>query len=123
VNSGDGSPARVRRVYGEAAALTGWRRREGRSAGAPGTPPASLMIGLVFAYLVAAVTVAWLPESVAMAFGPMVLVLVALGVDARSGDHRGLAPARVSSGSSRGSGPIVSLPWPLRRAAFAPLPR
>jgi uncharacterized membrane protein YoaK (UPF0700 family) len=75
------------------AALVGWRRRDGRSAGVPGTPSASLMISLILAYLVTAVTVASVPESAAMAFGPMILVLGAHAIDARSGAQRGLAPA------------------------------
>jgi MIP family channel proteins len=67
----------------QAAALAGWRRREGPRAGVPGTPPASLMIPLILAYLVTAVLVASVSESAAMAFGPMLLVLAALGMNAR----------------------------------------
>jgi uncharacterized membrane protein YoaK (UPF0700 family) len=75
------------------AALVGWRRRDGRGASVPGTPPASLMVPLIIAYLVSAIVVASVSESAAMAFGPMVLVLVALAIDARSGARRRLAPA------------------------------
>jgi uncharacterized membrane protein YoaK (UPF0700 family) len=66
------------------AALVGWRRREPRTEGVPGTPSASLMIALILAYLVAAVTVASVSGSRAMACGPVLLVVAALGIDAWS---------------------------------------
>jgi uncharacterized membrane protein YoaK (UPF0700 family) len=65
-------------------ALVGWREREGASAGAGVAPASSLMIGLILTYLVAAVVVASLPESAALAFGPAALVVAALLIDARS---------------------------------------
>jgi uncharacterized membrane protein YoaK (UPF0700 family) len=65
------------------AAIAGWRGREGRSPAVVAAPPASLMVGLILAYVVSAVVVASLPASAAVALGPAVLVVAALLADAR----------------------------------------
>jgi uncharacterized membrane protein YoaK (UPF0700 family) len=81
------------------AALGGWRGREGRGAGASEAPPASLMLALIVAYVVIAVAVAAGPDAGAMAFGPMVLVLAALAIEARREARHSLAPAAALSGN------------------------
>jgi uncharacterized membrane protein YoaK (UPF0700 family) len=78
-------------------ALTGWRRREGASDGVALAPAASLMVGLILAYLVAALAVAWLPASAALAFGPVVLVVAALVLDARAPIRPAVRPIGISS--------------------------
>jgi uncharacterized membrane protein YoaK (UPF0700 family) len=65
------------------AALVGWREREGSRAGLRDAPPASLMVLLILAYLVAAILVATGPDSAWMAFGPAVLIVGALVIDDR----------------------------------------
>jgi uncharacterized membrane protein YoaK (UPF0700 family) len=59
------------------------RRRRRRRPIAGGTPGVSLMILLCIAYLVSAVVVAAVPETPALAFGPLLLVASAV-VDARA---------------------------------------
>ena len=75
-------------------ALVGWRRREGSTV-VRQTPAASLMVALSFSYLLAAIVVAIVPQSAAMALGPVLLLTLALAADARSTGHarRGAEPA------------------------------
>lgn len=77
-------------------ALIGWRRREGKAVFAR-TPAASLMLGLCLAYLISAIVVATLPETAGLAFGPVVLLAVALVIDARSADEPRRRPAPVAA--------------------------
>jgi uncharacterized membrane protein YoaK (UPF0700 family) len=63
-------------------ALLGWWRREGNDV-LQRTPSAALMLGLCLTYLIAALIVAFAPESAVMAVGPVVLLLATLGADAR----------------------------------------
>jgi hypothetical protein len=77
------------------AALAGWRAREGRSV-VDRTPAVWLMIPLCLAYVISALVVAAVPETSAMAFGP--LVLLAAGV-AAGGVAAGRAPGSASSPS------------------------
>src|SRR4051812_49019413 len=107
----DGSPggrgprvARAQRPHGGDDGDAGSARRAGRLAPARGAsdgvalaPAPSLMIGLILAYLVAALAVAWLPASAAMAFGPVVLVVAALALDARAPIRPAVRPIGTSS--------------------------
>lgn len=72
-------------------ALAGWRRREG-SPVLDRTPAASLMLALCVTYLVAAIVVATVPETAAMALGPVLLLAVTLTIDARSRRHTTMNP-------------------------------
>jgi uncharacterized membrane protein YoaK (UPF0700 family) len=54
-------------------ALVGWREREGRAIVAR-TPAVSLMIPLCLAYFISALIVALIPETPALAFGPVLLL-------------------------------------------------
>ena len=76
------------------AALIGWRRREGSPIVAR-TPAVSLMLPLLLAYLIAAVIVAVVPETGVMAFGPVVLIVGSLAIDAGAAGRvrRGRTPA------------------------------
>jgi uncharacterized membrane protein YoaK (UPF0700 family) len=65
------------------AAAVGWRQREGARAGLSDVPPASLMVLLILTYLLAAIAVATGPDSAWMAFGPAILIVGALIIDAR----------------------------------------
>jgi uncharacterized membrane protein YoaK (UPF0700 family) len=73
-------------------ALAGWREREGRAIVAK-TPAVSLMIPLCLAYLISAVIVAAVPESPAMAFGPLLLLASAIATESQR-TPRGLVAAR-----------------------------
>jgi uncharacterized membrane protein YoaK (UPF0700 family) len=64
-------------------ALVGWRAREGRPVVAE-TPAASLLILLCLAYLISAVIVAAVPETPAMAFGPVLLLASAVAIESPS---------------------------------------
>ena len=80
-------------------ALVGWRGREGRAIVAK-TPAASLMIPLCLAYLISAVVVAAVPETPAMAFGPLLLLASAVALEALLTPHGrpgGLAAVRARS--------------------------
>jgi hypothetical protein len=67
-------------------ALIGWRRREGSPVVAR-TPAASLMVAPSLAYLIAAIVVATVPQTAAMAVGPVLLLLLSLALDARTTGH------------------------------------
>jgi uncharacterized membrane protein YoaK (UPF0700 family) len=69
-------------------ALLGWWRREGRGI-LETTPSASLMLALCLTYLIAALIVAFGPESGVMAFGPVVLLLATLAADSRIAEKLG----------------------------------
>jgi uncharacterized membrane protein YoaK (UPF0700 family) len=77
-------------------ALAGWRWREGRAVVAA-TPSVSLMIAVCLAYLASALIVAALPETSALAFGPVLLLVAGVAIDVRIG-----APYRPIAGSARG---------------------
>lgn len=79
-------------------ALIGWWLREGNPVVAR-TPAVSLMIPLCLAYLIIAIVVATVPQTAAMALGPVVLLVVSLAIDARSAGHvrRGPEPAAASA--------------------------
>jgi len=70
-------------------ALLGWRGREGRGIVAK-TPAVSLMLPLCLAYLIAAIVVAAVPETAAMAFGPVLLLAAAVTLDAQLAPRAGL---------------------------------
>jgi uncharacterized membrane protein YoaK (UPF0700 family) len=76
-------------------ALVGWRGREGRGIVAK-TPAVSLMIPLCLAYLVSAVVVAAVPETPAMALGPVLLLAGAAAIESR------LAPRGLLGALARG---------------------
>ena len=61
-------------------ALVGWRGREGRAIVAD-TPAVSLMIPLCLAYLISAFVVAVVPETPAMALGPVVLLVLGVAAE------------------------------------------
>jgi uncharacterized membrane protein YoaK (UPF0700 family) len=71
-------------TFAQLGALIGWRVREGRPVVAE-TPAVSLMVPLCLAYLVSAVIVAAVPESPAMAFGPVVLFASAVAIESANG--------------------------------------
>jgi uncharacterized membrane protein YoaK (UPF0700 family) len=65
-------------------ALVGWERREGSTV-ISRTPAASLMVALSLSYLLSAIVVAVVPQTAAMALGPVLLLTLALAADARAG--------------------------------------
>jgi uncharacterized membrane protein YoaK (UPF0700 family) len=81
-------------------ALAGWRRREGSRVVAR-TPAASLMVALSLAYLIAAIVVATVPQTAAMALGPVLLLVLSLAIDARSTGHAHRAPVRAAAVAQR----------------------
>jgi uncharacterized membrane protein YoaK (UPF0700 family) len=86
------------------AALVGWREREGFRGGLPDAPPASLMVLLILAYLVAAILVAVGPDGTWMAFGPAILIVGSLVIDdrVRTAEVPGSAGRMVSSPGASG---------------------
>jgi uncharacterized membrane protein YoaK (UPF0700 family) len=80
-------------------ALVGWRRREGHPIVAK-TPAVSLMIPLCLAYLISAVIVALVPQTPAMAFGPVLLLASAVAIESLLAPH-GL-PAGLAAGRAGG---------------------
>jgi uncharacterized membrane protein YoaK (UPF0700 family) len=81
-------------------ALVGWRVREGRSIVAK-TPAVALMIPLCLAYVISAVIVATVPETPAMAFGPLLLLATAVAIELRVAPEGGL-PGGLAAARGRG---------------------
>jgi uncharacterized membrane protein YoaK (UPF0700 family) len=81
-------------------ALVGWRVREGRQIVAK-TPAVGLMIPLCLAYVLSALIVATVPETPAMAFGPLVLLASATAIELRVAPEGGL-PGGLAAARGRG---------------------
>ena len=87
-------------TFAQLGALVGWRVREGRQIVAK-TPSVWLMIPLCLAYVTSALIVALVPESPAMAFGPLVLLAAAVAIELRVAPVGGLPSGMAAA---RGSG-------------------